>query len=341
MAFMGMNMAGQAGRHERAESLSRWARQQAGPAAGRAAPAAAPRRRLDVRLRPDGQHRQVLRQLRPARSRQQPESWTCMCGAVNKGKFCAECGAQTAPGAPKYKCDKCGWEPARTRRHPPKFCPECGDPFDDADTHVANPARTKRGMRHAYPGNQLSVSGLYRPAAFCRRKIAASSTCDYCGSSFDVAEIEALYAPKRRPRPPQPSRRPTRRQKQRRQPRPRLRKPPRYGGWDTSDLSRRLGRGGGRPARLQLPVVRRGADLRREHRGHGLPLLRQPGDRAGAVFGRAEAGLCPPVSSLSKGRRRARRCSAHYKGKPFLPRSFTADNHIAGDPGRVRPVLAV
>lgn len=60
------------------------------------------------------------------------EGWTCQCGAVNKGKFCAECGAKKPAGVPQYKCDKCGWEP-KDPTHPPKFCPECGDPFDDGD----------------------------------------------------------------------------------------------------------------------------------------------------------------------------------------------------------------
>jgi len=58
--------------------------------------------------------------------------WTCSCGAVNKGKFCAECGAKKPAGVPQYKCDKCGWEPEKGVK-PPKFCPECGDPFDDGD----------------------------------------------------------------------------------------------------------------------------------------------------------------------------------------------------------------
>ncbi len=58
--------------------------------------------------------------------------WTCSCGAVNQGKFCSECGSRKPEGAPLYKCDKCGWEP-EDPTHPPKFCPECGDVFDDND----------------------------------------------------------------------------------------------------------------------------------------------------------------------------------------------------------------
>ncbi len=63
---------------------------------------------------------------------QDAAGWTCACGAVNKGKFCSECGARKPADAPLYKCDKCGWEP-EDPKNPPKFCPECGDRFDDKD----------------------------------------------------------------------------------------------------------------------------------------------------------------------------------------------------------------
>ncbi len=58
--------------------------------------------------------------------------WKCECGVINKGKFCSECGKKKPDGIPKYKCDKCGWEPEDPSK-PPKFCPECGDVFDEKD----------------------------------------------------------------------------------------------------------------------------------------------------------------------------------------------------------------
>ncbi len=58
--------------------------------------------------------------------------WTCSCGATNKGKFCSNCGKKKPVGALLYKCDKCGWEPEEPTQ-PPKFCPECGDIFDEKD----------------------------------------------------------------------------------------------------------------------------------------------------------------------------------------------------------------
>ncbi|MDD5916630.1 MAG: SPFH domain-containing protein [Clostridiales bacterium] len=60
------------------------------------------------------------------------EGWTCSCGTVNKGRFCQNCGAKKPAGVPQYRCDKCGWEPEKGTK-PPKFCPECGDPFDNGD----------------------------------------------------------------------------------------------------------------------------------------------------------------------------------------------------------------
>ena len=61
------------------------------------------------------------------------KGWVCPgCGAVNQGKFCMECGSPKPAGAPLFKCDKCGWQP-EDPHHPPKFCPRCGDPFDDKD----------------------------------------------------------------------------------------------------------------------------------------------------------------------------------------------------------------
>ena len=59
-------------------------------------------------------------------------NWTCSCGTSNTGKFCQNCGSKKPAGIPQYKCDKCGWQPAEPTKAP-RFCPECGDPFDNGD----------------------------------------------------------------------------------------------------------------------------------------------------------------------------------------------------------------
>ena len=117
MAFMGMNLAGGAGGLN-AQELFQMGRQQSAPAGGWKCACGAT----------------ASGKFCPECGKPRPDSdgWTCACGTVNKGKFCAECGKSKPAGVPQYKCDKCGWEPADKAR-PPKFCPECGDPFDDGD----------------------------------------------------------------------------------------------------------------------------------------------------------------------------------------------------------------
>ena len=59
------------------------------------------------------------------------DSWQCSCGTAtaNRGKFCVECGKGKIA---VYRCDKCGYEP-KSAIETPKFCPECGDVFDEND----------------------------------------------------------------------------------------------------------------------------------------------------------------------------------------------------------------
>ena len=127
VGFMGMNMAQQAGGMN-AAALYGMGAQQPAPEAAASAPA------KDTWTCP-GCGKQAFGKFCTECGTKKPaaDGWTCpSCGKVNKGKFCSECGAKKPAGAPLYKCDKCGWEP-EDPTHPPKFCPECGDPFDAGD----------------------------------------------------------------------------------------------------------------------------------------------------------------------------------------------------------------
>ena len=124
VGFMGMNMAQAAGGVNAANLYAMGAQQQA---AAPAAPAA------EGWTCPSCGKQAFGKFCTECGTKKPVDGWVCPgCGAVNKGKFCSECGAKKPAGAPLYKCDKCGWEP-EDPAHPPKFCPECGDPFDEGD----------------------------------------------------------------------------------------------------------------------------------------------------------------------------------------------------------------
>lgn len=130
MGFMGLGMATQAGgmNAQNLYQMGQQARQQQPQAP--AAPASAP---ADAWKCSCGAT--VTGKFCTECGAKKPENgWTCpSCGATgNKGKFCSECGTKKPEGAPLFRCDKCGWEP-EDPVHPPKFCPECGDIFDDND----------------------------------------------------------------------------------------------------------------------------------------------------------------------------------------------------------------
>nr|AHF25201.1 hypothetical protein [uncultured bacterium Contig1578] len=125
MGFVGMNAAQTAG-GVNAQGLFEMGAQQAAAAAAAAAPKPENTWKCACGAENTGKFCAQCGAKKPV------DGWTCACGAVNKGKFCSECGAPKPAGARLYRCDKCGWEPDDPE-HPPKFCPECGDPFDDSD----------------------------------------------------------------------------------------------------------------------------------------------------------------------------------------------------------------
>ena len=132
MAFMGMNMAQQAGGMN-AGSLFQMGQQQqpAQQPTQTVAPTAPAADSWACSCGHAGNTSKFCAECGSARP-VADDGWACKCGAVNKGKFCAECGSAKPAGVPQYKCDKCGWEP-EDKANPPKFCPECGDAFDDGD----------------------------------------------------------------------------------------------------------------------------------------------------------------------------------------------------------------
>lgn len=119
VGFAGMNMAAQAG-GVNAQDLFKMGQQQQAP---QAAPQAASNAPWTCSCGTENSGKFCVECGKPKPN----HSWTCSCGTENEGKFCTECGK---PKPASFKCNNCGFEPEGAV---PKFCPQCGDVFDDND----------------------------------------------------------------------------------------------------------------------------------------------------------------------------------------------------------------
>ncbi len=91
-------------------------------------------------------------------------TWNCACGAVNNGKFCAECG-KPMPAPPKADSWKCSCGAENTG----KFCAECGKPKPaDSDGWTCECGAVNKGKFCAECGKP-------KPAGAPKYK------CDKCG----------------------------------------------------------------------------------------------------------------------------------------------------------------
>ena len=130
MGFMGMNMAGNAmgGGFNQAQNFYNMGVQQQQQAAPASTASAQDGWKCSCGATATGKFCPECGSPKPA----DDGSWTCPCGTANTGKFCQNCGSKKPAGIPQYRCDKCGWQPEDPTKAP-RFCPECGDPFDNGD----------------------------------------------------------------------------------------------------------------------------------------------------------------------------------------------------------------
>lgn len=159
--------------------------------------------------------------------------------------------------------------------------------------------------------------------------------CDYCGSSFDVAEIEALYARKEAEAAAAKQEAEAAAAKQAADAKAEAAQVAKdeaaeaaaaSGGWDTSDLSRDWGAEADGLRVYSCPSC--GAELicDQSTAATACPYCGNPAIVPGQFSGALRPDYILPFRLSKDDAVQALR--AHYKGKPFLPRSFTSANHI-------------
>ena len=142
--------------------------------------------------------------------------------------------------------------------------------------------------------------------------------CDYCGSKFDVAEIEALYAEKEQ--------KAAEAQKAAEKTQQKAQSAAETSGWDTSELGSDWGEDSARMRSYSCPSC--GAELICDETtaATACPYCGNPSVVPGQFSGSLRPDYVLPFR-LSKDDA-VKALKAHYKGKPFLPRMFTQENHV-------------
>ena len=150
--------------------------------------------------------------------------------------------------------------------------------------------------------------------------------CDYCGSSFDVAEIEALYARKEAEAAAAKQAADAKAEAAQAAKAEAVEAAAASGGWDTSDLSRDWGAEADGLRVYSCPSC--GAELicDQSTAATACPYCGNPAIVPGQFSGALRPDYILPFRLSKDDAVQALR--AHYKGKPFLPRSFTSANHI-------------
>lgn len=150
--------------------------------------------------------------------------------------------------------------------------------------------------------------------------------CDYCDSSFDVAEIEALYARKEAEAAAAKHAADAKAEAAQAAKAEAAAAAAASGGWDTSDLSRDWGAEADGLRVYSCPSC--GAELicDQSTAATACPYCGNPAVVPGQFSGALRPDYLLPFRLSKDDAVQALR--AHYKGKPFLPRSFTSANHI-------------
>ena len=144
--------------------------------------------------------------------------------------------------------------------------------------------------------------------------------CDYCGTEYEVAEIEAMYA-KKEEKSVEVQKKAEKETEQKKQQQAKAAEE----GWDTSDISDNWGNAAGMKS-YNCPSC--GAELICDETtaATSCPYCGNPTVVPGQFSGVLKPDYVIPFKVSKK--EAIEKLKMHYKGRPYLPKSFKDDNHI-------------